>query len=250
MALVDLAARLSRALIDVELRVSCSSNEINFGAAIGQMPDLLELAYLSKQLETLEASRPPGDDLGLETEYNLLKAQSKAVIVIMQRWILRITAVSDITAQCAFSHTVPCGELLHKLPPSYEPEPVDISLQEVARGRSIHEWADDKMRSYQNNPRLRYKSQGELEQLIWNGLPPELQEWVHKPRREPLGFLRSYFEALKTPGFQTVLYKSLQTTRHNARAEMGNGHCQTCYPNLHRVIHKPRGSLWKKAKCR
>lgn len=234
----------------MELRISCSSNEIDFETAIKQMPELLDLIFILNRFETMTSCRSPRGDTGLEAAYDLFRAQSKAFNDFLRGLVRRLTAISDVTAQCGFSNTVPCEGLLAKLPPSHIPEPADISIRDIALGRSISEWADLKMRSYQNDPEFRYTSQGQLEQRIWDDLPPELQKWVLKPSPDsrPLGFLRSCFYALQSQPFQTVLCKSLQTMRHNARTDMGNRSCSTCYPNMHRLIHKPRRSLSKQPK--
>lgn len=119
-------------------------------------------------------------------------------------------------------------------------------MKQVALGHSIPDWVDERRQSYSSDPRYQGRNEGELEQLVWDDLPEELQVWVPRPEPRPLGLLKSWHHVLKSEEFCFALWKCLDTTRRVARAKQGGHWCKTCNPNDHRGTKRPRGSFVKR----
>jgi hypothetical protein len=234
-------------LTDLEIRVSCHSNTIDLKAAVCQQPELAELAYKTKQLESLTSDHALEDEVSLlKIEHALLRDQNELLRSLLDGWAIRATAISDVVAQRGFGEGIPCRNILGPVPPSPRPDQPILNVQEVALGQPILEWVDYKMRSYHSDPCHRGRGDGALEHQLWEDLPWELKWWMLEPRPEPMGFLRNWYHALMSEGLPSELWKSLETVRQNARADQGDQCCKTCKPNNHRVTHRPRGSLLKR----
>lgn len=88
------------------------------------------------------------EDSLAEQETGLLRDQMEATNKLLQVCNRRITGIAEKVAECGFSNSIPCGKVFKQLPPSHSQGPADISLQEVAQGRLVYEWAEHKMRQY------------------------------------------------------------------------------------------------------
>lgn len=95
---------VSRALTDMELRVSCYRNEINFRGAVRQQPDLVELELVSRQLDSIHSACNHHDEVSfLRMENNLLKQRNAVLDCLVQDWATRAVGISDVMAECGFS---------------------------------------------------------------------------------------------------------------------------------------------------
>ena len=247
-AMEESLSKIANELTDLEIHFPSSNNkESRFWPAISQQAVLSKLRRIRKRFEFIASSHlHQKEDSLVRQENNLLRDQNEALNNQLQLISRRITGIAEAVAKCGFSDTLPCGKLLKQLPPSSGQESDHISLQEVALGRSVPKWAEHKICRYESDPAFRGKSPGELEQQIWLDLPRELQEWVRKPKKEPMGFQLSWDDAMSNPDFQMALCECLQTVWQTTHADSGDCPCKlVCTTNTHWVVRRPSGRLLK-----
>jgi hypothetical protein len=229
----------------MELRVSCYSNQIDLHATVRQQQVLAELARIERELDSMPAPDAQQDEVSfLRMQNTLLNKRCVIMDLLMGGWAERAVGVSDIMGECGFSDRIPCRRQLDAL--VQRQGPATISIREVALGQPVLEWADGRRESHRNDPLYQGRDVGQLELLVWNDLPRELRDLVPQPEPEPLGFTESWYHALKSEAFCLNLWNNLDLMRQDARVEQGNLWCKTCYPNDHRLIKVPRGSMVKK----
>lgn len=201
---------LSIVLTDWEIRFSCIKNESDFWPAICQLHLLSKLQRIKIQFEFIASSYLyKKEDRLVAQETCLFKEQMETMNQLWHICNRRMTGIDEAMAECGFGNSIPCRKLFKQLPPYYSQVPADIHLQEVAQGRSVYEWADHKRHQYEKDPAFQNKSRGVLERQIWDDLPPELKEWVPKPKEEPLGFQLSWHDTMSNTEFQEKLLSCL-----------------------------------------
>ncbi|KAK4150452.1 hypothetical protein C8A00DRAFT_18022, partial [Chaetomidium leptoderma] len=242
-------SRCFQSLVDIEIRVSCGSNQIPLEHSVEHQALGVHITIITLKLESMGSVCPPHqDELAFLREMcDLMRQKDILSNSFMKGLAERVTLISDAMAECDFGPEIPCRDVLAIIPLSPPVGLPAMSIREVALGFPIFEWVDKKLRSYRRSAWRPGRSEGDLERRLWNDLPRELKRWVREPEPVPLGFLISWHQALSSETLRWELVRCLETLRQAARADQGNSLCQRCNPNNHRLTRKPRGTLMKRA---